>query len=55
MDGVELRQRLDRFDRSYTRLASLLGLSVTALLHQMRSVRRVLINGNGKKAPSEGQ
>ena len=41
MDGVELRQRLDRLRRPYTRLAPLLGLSVDGLHHQMRGHRRV--------------
>jgi hypothetical protein len=36
MTGAELRQRLRRFGRPYTRLAPLLGLSAAGLHKQMR-------------------
>jgi hypothetical protein len=36
MNGAELRQRLDRLGRPYTRLAPLLGLSAAGLHKQMR-------------------
>jgi hypothetical protein len=36
MTGSELRERLDRLGRPYTRLAPLLGLSVAGLHKQMR-------------------
>jgi hypothetical protein len=41
VDGSELRQRLDRLGRPYTKLAPRLGLSVPALHHQMRGLRRI--------------
>jgi hypothetical protein len=39
--GDELRRRLDRFGRPYTRLAPLLGLSIDGLHKQMRGVTAV--------------
>ena len=36
MTGSELRERLDRLGRPYTRLAPLLGLSIAGLHKQMR-------------------
>jgi hypothetical protein len=41
MTGAELRQRLDRLGRPYTRLAPLLGLSIDGLHKQMRGDRPV--------------
>jgi hypothetical protein len=41
MTGTELRERLDRLGRPYTRLAPLLGLSIAGLHKQMRGERPV--------------
>jgi hypothetical protein len=41
MTGAELRERLDRLGRPYTRLAALLGLSIDGLHKQMRGDRAV--------------